>query len=125
VGGSQHMKLGTGRFIDAGEEIHLKAGQKLVIEAGSELTVQAGGSFIKLDAGGVTVVGAEVKLNSGGSAGTARGAKPLLPGAQTAAPPPADELPYEALAKQYLVFRQTEKGVCEVCEAAKESEGAQ
>jgi type VI secretion system secreted protein VgrG len=84
VAGSQHIKLGTGRFIDAGEEIHLKTGQKLVIEAGSELTVQAGGSFIKLDAGGVTVVGAEVKLNSGGSAGKGSGISilpPTLPGA--------------------------------------------
>ena len=79
VGGSQHIKLGTGQFIEAGEEIHLKAGQKLVIEAGSELTVQAGGSFIKLDAGGVTVVGAEVKLNSGGSAGSGSGTNMLHP----------------------------------------------
>ena len=95
VGGSQHIKLGTGRFIDAGEEIHLKAGQKLVIEAGSELTVQAGGSFIKLDAGGVTVVGAEVKLNSGGSAGAGSGV-----GIQVPTPPgvsePAQETPQQS-----------------------------
>ncbi|HTN29489.1 MAG TPA: hypothetical protein VL178_01485 [Pseudomonas sp.] len=50
-----------------------------MIEAGSELTVQAGGSFIKLDAGGVTVVGAEVKLNSGGSAGSGSGTNMLHP----------------------------------------------
>src|SRR5690606_26268895 len=105
VAGSQHIKLGTGKFIDAGEEIHLKAGQKLVIEAGSELTVQAGGSFIKLDAGGVTLVGAEVKLNSGGSAGAGSGAQPALPQsplpgqatpqklspAQAVSPPPAEQ----------------------------------
>src|SRR5690606_25008012 len=57
VHGSQHVKLATGQFIEAGEEIHLKSGQKMVIEAGTELTIQAGGSFIKLDAGGVAVVG--------------------------------------------------------------------
>jgi type VI secretion system secreted protein VgrG len=41
----------------------------LVIEAGEELTVQAGGSFIKLDASGVTVIGAMAKANAGGAAG--------------------------------------------------------
>jgi type VI secretion system secreted protein VgrG len=95
------------------------------MDAGSALTLKAGGSFVKLDASGVTVVGAQVRVNSGGSAGSGSGAKPMLPGAQTAAAPPADEPPYEVLAKQYLVFRQTGKGVCEVCEAAKEPEGVQ
>ncbi|KHL68811.1 type IV secretion protein Rhs [Pseudomonas flexibilis] len=117
VAGSQHLKLGTGQFIEAGEEIHLKAGQKLVIEAGSELTVQAGGSFIKLDAGGVSVVGAEVKLNSGGSAGSGAGAAPLLPG-QLAPTEAEASIPPEALIKQDMLFRSTEAGVCEVCEAA-------
>ena len=84
VNGSQHVKLGTGRFVEAGEEIHLKSGQKMVIEAATELTVLAGGSFIKIDASGVTVVGPQVKLNSGGSAGTGSGIgiqPPTVPGA--------------------------------------------
>ena len=60
-----------------------------MLDAGSELTLKAGGSFIKLDAGGVSVVGAEVKLNSGGSAGTGSGVAiqmPLPPGAQEPEP---------------------------------------
>jgi type VI secretion system secreted protein VgrG len=73
VHGSQHVKLASGQFIEAGEEIHLKSGQKMVIEAGTELTIQAGGSFIKLDAGGVAMVGPQVKINSGGSAGAGSG----------------------------------------------------
>ncbi|AZC32444.1 VgrG protein [Pseudomonas chlororaphis subsp. piscium] len=84
VGENQHIKLGTAQLTKAGQEIHLKAGAKMVIEAGSELTIKAGGSFIKLDAGGVTVVGPVVKINAGGSAGSGTGIgikPPTLPGA--------------------------------------------
>ncbi|WP_347902743.1 type VI secretion system tip protein TssI/VgrG [Pseudomonas purpurea] len=73
VGISQHIKLGTAQLTSAGREIHLKAGSKIVIEAGMELTLKAGGSFIKLDAGGVTVMGPVVKLNAGGAAGSGTG----------------------------------------------------
>lgn len=79
LGGSQHLKLGAGQFVEAGREIHLSSSQKVVMEAGSELTLKVGGSFIKLDASGVTVVGAQVKLNSGGNAGVGSGARPILP----------------------------------------------
>ncbi|SEM30500.1 type VI secretion system secreted protein VgrG [Pseudomonas sp. NFIX51] len=84
VGENQHIKLGTAQLTKAGQEIHLKAGAKMVIEAGSELTLKAGGSFIKLDAGGVTVVGPVVKINAGGSPGSGAGIgikPPTLPGA--------------------------------------------
>ncbi|MCC6075355.1 type VI secretion system tip protein TssI/VgrG [Pseudomonas sp. GCM10022188] len=83
VGQSQHIKLGVAQLLEAGSEIHLKAGQKIVIEAGAELTLKAGGSFIKLDASGVTVVGAQVRVNAGGSPGTGTGIgikAPVLPG---------------------------------------------
>ena len=84
VGQNQHIKLGNAQLTEAGREIHLKAGQKMVIEAGAELTLKAGGSFIKLDASGVTVVGAQVRVNAGGSPGTGSGIcikAPVLPGA--------------------------------------------
>ncbi|RMV79555.1 Type IV secretion protein Rh [Pseudomonas caricapapayae] len=80
VGGTQHIWVGDGLLAHAGQEIHLKAGNKLIIEAGLEITLKAGGSFIKIDAGGVTVIGSQVKLNSGGSPGTGSEAAPLLPG---------------------------------------------
>jgi len=81
---NQHVKLGTAQLVSAGSEIHLKAGEKIVIEAGMELTMKAGGSFIKLDAGGITVIGPVVKVNAGGSAGNGTGIgikPPVLPGA--------------------------------------------
>jgi type VI secretion system secreted protein VgrG len=84
IGQSQHIKLGTAQLTKAGQEIHLKAGQKMVIEAGSELTLKAGGSFIKLDAGGITLSGPLAKINAGGSPGKGSGIgikPPVLPGA--------------------------------------------
>ncbi|RXU68362.1 type VI secretion system tip protein VgrG, partial [Pseudomonas protegens] len=83
VAQDQHIKLGTAQLLQAGREIHLQAGQKLVIEAASELTVQAGGSFIKLDASGVSVSGALLKVNAGGASGQGSGVgiePPMLPG---------------------------------------------
>ncbi|WP_324709112.1 type VI secretion system Vgr family protein [Pseudomonas citronellolis] len=80
VGNDQHLKLGSGQFIEAGNEIHYYAGEKVTIDAGQELTLKAGGSFVKLDPSGVTLSGADVKLNSGGSPGVGTAAAPLLPG---------------------------------------------
>ncbi|UTW09694.1 type VI secretion system Vgr family protein [Pseudomonas benzenivorans] len=89
VGQNQHIKIGTGQFISAGQEIHLSSGQKVVLEAGSELTFKAAGSFIKLDAGGITLVGPVIKINSGGRPGSGSGAAPILP----IIPKPADTAP--------------------------------
>jgi type VI secretion system secreted protein VgrG len=80
VGVNQHIKIGTGQFIDAGQEIHLSSGMKVVMEAGAELTLVGGGSFIKIDAGGVTMSGPVINMNSGGSPGSGTGAAPLMPG---------------------------------------------
>jgi type VI secretion system secreted protein VgrG len=121
VGNNQHVKIGTGQFVEAGNEIHLSSGLKVVLEAGSELTFKAAGSFIKLDASGITMVGTLIRMNAGGSPGKGSGASPILPGQVM----PADaDVPLEALAKQSLVFRHASKGVCEVCEAAKSAEVA-
>jgi len=79
VAQAQHTKIGTGQYVQIGKEFHLSAGQKVVIDAGAELTIQAGGSFIKLDPGGVTIVGPRVKINSGGAPGKGVGAQPILP----------------------------------------------
>ncbi|WFS18642.1 type VI secretion system tip protein TssI/VgrG [Pseudomonas sp. 905_Psudmo1] len=89
VGDSQHIKLGNGQFIKAGQEIHLSSGLKVVLEAGSELTLKGGGSFIKLDGGGVTLVGPVIKINSGGAPGSGSGAAPNTP----VLPKPADTAP--------------------------------
>ena len=79
VTNNQHIKLGTAHLLAAGREIHLKAGQKMVIEAGMEITLKAGGSFIKIDPSGVTLVGPQVRVNSGGSPASGSGVSALLP----------------------------------------------
>ncbi|MCZ4293978.1 type VI secretion system tip protein VgrG, partial [Vibrio sinaloensis] len=73
VEGSFHQKVGQICAIEVGSEVHLNAGLKIVIEAGAELTLKAGGSFIKVDASSVSLVGAKVNLNSGGSPGSGSG----------------------------------------------------
>ncbi|RCV91811.1 type VI secretion system tip protein VgrG [Billgrantia montanilacus] len=83
VGANRHEKIGRARLMEAGQEIHYKAGSKAVIESGAEITLKAGGSFIKLDPSGITIVGAQVKINSGGSPGSGReqaATAALLPG---------------------------------------------
>ena len=73
VGTTQHVKVGTGQFVEAGNEIHYYAGSKVVIDAGMELTASGGGSFLKLDPGGITLGGANIKMNSGGAPGKGTG----------------------------------------------------
>ena len=57
----------------------MKAGSKIVLEAGAEITLSAGGSFIKIDPSGVSLVGAGINMNSGGSPGSGSGAQPQMP----------------------------------------------
>ena len=116
VGNNQHIKIGTGQFINAGQEIHLSSGLKVVLEAGSELTFKAAGSFIKLDAGGITLVGPIIKFNSGGAPGCGSGAAPVLPGkVKEADADKAGELLIQAQ-RQALMRKQP---LCVICEAAK------
>ncbi|ENS5605514.1 type VI secretion system tip protein VgrG [Vibrio mimicus] len=70
VGSSLQHKVGQRIAVEAGKEISLKSGAKIVVEAGAELTLKAGGSFVKVDAGGVHLVGPAINLNAGGSAGS-------------------------------------------------------
>ena len=63
VSESQHLRLDGGLFVEACSEIQLQSGQKIVLEAGARLTLKAGGSFVQLDAGGVTLVGPSIRVN--------------------------------------------------------------
>ena len=73
VEGSLHQKVGDIYALASANEIHLKAGTKVVIEAGAELTLKAGGSFVKVDASGVSLVGLGINVSSGGSVGSGSG----------------------------------------------------
>jgi len=66
-----HDEVCGGNFgIGAGKSYHVKASDKVVIEA-ADITLKAAGGFIRIDAGGVTIQGTLVRINSGGSAGSA------------------------------------------------------
>ncbi|QMV62483.1 type VI secretion system tip protein VgrG [Pseudomonas berkeleyensis] len=124
VGTTQHVKVGTGLFIEAGNEIHYNAGSKVVIDAGMELTAAGGGSFLKLDPSGVTLSGANIKMNSGGAPGSGAGAKPILPG--EIKPADADKAGQKtqlALASTQLLIARKAREVaatfCPICEACR------
>lgn len=60
---SQHLRLDGSLLVEAGSEIRLHSGQKIVLEAGARLTLRTGGSFVQLDAGGVTLAGPSIRVN--------------------------------------------------------------
>ena len=67
-----NVKLGAGLAASAGTTLSLKAGTTIVIEAGQQISLKAGPSTIVLGPAGVTIDGPMIKLNSGGSAGSAQ-----------------------------------------------------
>ncbi|PVY76004.1 type VI secretion system secreted protein VgrG, partial [Tamilnaduibacter salinus] len=99
IDGSVHQKTGTATLSEAGTEVHHKAGQKVVLDAGTELTIAAGGSFLKLDASGVTMMGPQIKLNSGGAPGSGSGTSPKSPGTPGAVTAQGGKVAPEALAE--------------------------
>jgi type VI secretion system secreted protein VgrG len=76
----RHEKVGQSHLLQAGKTIHIKAGTAIVIEA-PDITLKAPGGFVRVDGGGVTISGTVVKINSGGSAGSAPESKPDKPAA--------------------------------------------
>jgi type VI secretion system secreted protein VgrG len=79
VEGDRHEVVGKNHALAAGEEIHIAAGTALVIEASRDLTLKGPGGFIRIDQSGVTIRGKMVRINSGGSAGSGKGASPEAP----------------------------------------------
>ncbi|TNI67696.1 type VI secretion system tip protein TssI/VgrG [Aeromonas media] len=118
VDASMHQKLGQSWLTQAGQEVHVKAGAKVVLEAGSEITVKVGGCFIKVDGGGVTLVGPTIKMNSGGSPGSGAGwagKSPIDPQGVTV--PPSPKVP---LSPAQLATMKSAAPFCEECEKCKE-----
>jgi type VI secretion system secreted protein VgrG len=75
----------------SGINVHLKGSGTIVLEAPGGITLKCGGSLVNLSAGGVDIVGAMVKINSGGGGGSATAAEAASPGS------PADPKKPEAL----------------------------
>lgn len=79
VGGDQQTKIGANLGIEAGQDIHIKGGMNVVIEAGMQLSLKVGGNFISIGPAGIAIQGTTVLINSGGAAGSGKGAKPKKP----------------------------------------------
>ncbi|QTP57331.1 type VI secretion system tip protein VgrG [Billgrantia antri] len=124
VDANRHEKYGRAQLVEAGQEIHHKAGMKVVIEAGAEITLKAGGSFIKLDPSGVTIVGAQVKINSGGSPGSGSGQAAQAPELPREATGEAHEAVAPIQRRAQLTSLLKAPASCEICESGNGQEGA-
>ncbi len=76
---NHYEKIAKSSALEVSKEIHLKAGSAIIIEAANDLTLKGPGGFVRIDASGVTIRGTLVRINSGGSAGSGSGAKPVAP----------------------------------------------
>ncbi|MDI1480055.1 type VI secretion system tip protein TssI/VgrG [Polyangium sp. y55x31] len=76
---NHYEKIAKNAALEVSKEIHLKAGSSIVIEAAKDLTLKGPGGFIRIDSKGVTIKGNLVRINSGGSAGSGSGSKPIVP----------------------------------------------
>jgi type VI secretion system secreted protein VgrG len=136
AGSDIHEKAGSNYGFEAGSNIHIKGGMNVVIEAGMQLSIKAGSSFVDLGPAGVSISGAMVNINSGGSAGSGGGCSPDAakppkeaatekPGKVSKAPKkpkPPKPAKYSAQAK---VLKQASKDgtpFCEECEKAKKKQ---
>ncbi len=90
-----HLKIGANIGAVGGQNVHIKAGMSVVIEGAMQISIKAGGSSIVLGPDGVSITGAMVKINSGGSPGSGAGASPVAPTDPEA--PEAPELPKDPL----------------------------
>lgn len=79
VDGNLNVKINDLYTIDTGKDLHIKGGANVVIEAGSSLTLKVAGHFLTIDASGVSIVGSEINLNSGGSPESGSGFSGLAP----------------------------------------------
>jgi type VI secretion system secreted protein VgrG len=90
-----HLKIGANIGAEGGQNVYIKGGMNVVIEGGMQISIKAGGSSIVLGPDGVSITGAMVKINSGGSPGAGTAPKPVAPTSPEA--PEAPELPKDPL----------------------------
>ncbi|MUK78648.1 type VI secretion system tip protein VgrG [Aliivibrio fischeri] len=133
VSGSIQQKIQGSRLEQIGTELHIKVGNKAVLDAGSELTITTGSSTMKLDSGGIHLLGAAIDLNKGGSAGSGSGyagitaTQPIMKQSETAGSAAEIATASEYTRSKIHATRQLEAlktldPVCEECEQEQEQE---
>ncbi len=63
-----NIKVGTAADIRVGAERIEANAKRMVLDGGNELIFRVGGSFVRIDASGITIQGTLTKINSGGGA---------------------------------------------------------
>ena len=133
VSGSIQQKIQGSRLEQIGTELHIKVGNKAVLDAGSELTITTGSSTMKLDSGGIHLLGAAIDLNKGGSAGSGSGyegitaTQPAMKQSEMAGSVAETVTASEYTRSKIHAIRQIEAlktldPVCEECEQEQEQE---
>lgn len=79
VGGGVQQKAGQNWLEQTGADYSLKAATSVVLDAGMSITLKAGSGTVVLNPAGVSISGSQVRINSGGGAGSAKGASPTAP----------------------------------------------
>lgn len=95
-GQGMDVSIGQGLKLSANSTVHIKSTAGVVIDGGTQLCIKAGGAFITLGPEGVSIQGTMVKVNSGGSAGSASAAanaNPTAPKEPTLPDPDKDPMP--------------------------------
>jgi type VI secretion system secreted protein VgrG len=79
VADDRQEKVGGRYALHAEGEAHYVAGEAIVEEAAQDFTLRGPGGFLRIDEGGVTIVGTLVKIQVSGSPGTGKGSHPDAP----------------------------------------------
>jgi type VI secretion system secreted protein VgrG len=104
-----HLKVGGHRIEEIGGTLVLRAA-KLIVESAGPIAFKSAGGFVQVDAGGVTIQGTLVNINSGGAPASADLKLRLPTQASSAAPgetgdvaeePTADEANYDLVVAYY------------------------
>ncbi|PIE41414.1 MAG: hypothetical protein CSA49_03430 [Gammaproteobacteria bacterium] len=87
IGKDRQKSVAGNQKVQAGKDIHQKAQLSLVMQSGMAISLKGGAGMMTIDPTGVSIVGPMVKINSGGSAGTAKSASPSAADTPVAPPP--------------------------------------
>ena len=109
-------KAGGKHGLEATTEIHIKAGMKVIIEAATQVSLKAGGSFLDIGPAGVSLQGAMININSGGSAGSGSGISTETPNLPREPDEGTVPLAETQMSAQADAFRQAARSGTPFCE---------
>jgi type VI secretion system secreted protein VgrG len=76
ITGDKHLTIGGEQNEKIGESLSVKTGLNITLQAGATITLKAGGNFITVGPDGISISGTMIRINSGGSPGSATAPQP-------------------------------------------------